>query len=394
MSNKDFILLAQGQAVSCFGSTLYSIIASLWAYDMTGSTVIMSAVYSAANIARLIAFPFAGVIVDKFRRRNLIVLCDAICGASMLMVAAAAATGSPGAVWALVFHSAVTGAVSGVFNPSVNALMLSITKKKHFVRANSVYNAIEYGIDMVGQGIAGTLYVLFGAPLMFLVNGVTFLFSSASEMFIRKDERPVQKEKVPFWKDAMAGIAYILRNRGICFNLLLAFLINFAFGVLKVALVPWMVGFGGEYYGLLGSFRSAGIILGTVLLAVKTIPEKKQYGFYFWCQVIFVSCIALAATMSRFLPIAILFCVAYGNQYIFNSLQRLAVIIAAPNEMRGKVLCAVQALAMGFSALGNLSGGFLCEWIAPQPLVFGLMACLLVGVVVLGRNSNVRRLFD
>lgn len=393
MWSKDYILLTQGQAVSCFGSTLYSVVASLWAYELTGSTMIMSIVYSAANMARLAAFPFAGVIVDRFRRRNLIVFCDIICGISMLAVAAAAWWGGAAAAWALVVHSAVSGACSGVFNPAVNAMMLSITKKEHFVRANSVYNAVEYGIDMIGQGIAGTLYVLLGAPVLFLINGFTFLFSAFTEGFIGKDPLPARGEKKPFWRDATEGLRYILLNQGICLNLLLAFFINFAFGALRVVLVPWMLPFGAECYGLLGSFRSAGVIIGTVLLTLRNIPQKRQYGVYFWCQVLFVSCIAASTLMTEFLPVAVLFCVAYANQYIFNSLQRSAVVIAAPNEIRGKVLCAVQALAMGFSAVGNLSGGILCEWIPPRLLVLILMTLLMGGILWLGRKASVKQLF-
>lgn len=393
MWSKDYFLLMQGQAVSCLGSTLYSVVASLWAYDLTGSAMIMSIVYSAANIARLAAFPFAGVIADRFSRRNLIVVCDIVCGASMLIVAAMALTGSSFAVWGLVFHSAVSGAISGVFNPSVNAMMLSITKKENYVRANSVYNAVEYGIDMIGQGIAGTFYMLLGAPMLFLINGLTFLFSAFTEGFIQKDPAPMQREKKPFWRDAMEGVRYILVNGGIRLNLLLAFCINFAFGILRVALVPWMLSFGTEYYGLLGTFRSAGVVIGTLLLTVRNIPENKRYNIYFWCQTVFVLCIAASTLPNTFLPAAALFCVAYANQSVFNSVQRSAVIITAPNEIRGKVLCAVQALAMGFSAVGNLSGGVLCKWIAPRPLVFAVMSLLLVGILWLGRKQSVKELF-
>lgn len=393
MWSKDYFLLTQGQAVSCLGSTLYSVAASLWAYELTGSTVIMSFVYSAANFARLAAFPFAGVITDRFSRRNLIISCDVICGVSMLAVAAAAVTGSPLAVWALVIHSAVSGACSGVFNASVNALMLAIVKRQHFVRANSIYSVIEYGVDIVGQGIAGTLYVLLGAPCLFALNGITFLFSAVTEKFIGKDQKTVPGSPKPFWQDAGEGIAYILRHRGICLNLLLAFLVNFAFGVLKVAMVPWMSSFGVECYGLLGSFRSAGVLLGTVLLTLGNIPAGKQYRLYFRGQILFVSCIGAAAMMTTFLPVAVLFCIAYMNQAFFNSLQRSAVILAAPDQVRGKVLCAVQALAMGFSAFGSLAGGILCQWFPPRPLVLALMALLAAVFISIGRSESIRELF-
>lgn len=394
MRDKNFILLVLGQAVSCMGSTLYSVVASLWAYEMTGSALFMSIVYSAANLARLVSFPFAGVIVDKFSRRNLIVLCDVICGFSMLAVATAALSQGKGCVWMLVIHSAITGAVSSIFSPSVNTLMLSITKKEHFVQANSVYNAIEYGVDIVGQGAAGGLYAILGAPMLFLLNGISYLFSAGSEIFITKDAKQEQSEKNPFLKEAVQGVRYILRNRGVGLNLLLAFCINFVFGVLNVVLIPWMLNFGETYFGLLGSFRSAGVIIGTLLLAAKNIPIGKHYSVYFWCQVAFVVCIALAATMSSFAPIAVLFCIAYINQYIFNSIQRSAVIIAAPDKIRGKVICAIQALAMGFSSLGNLFGGVAGSVMSPQPLVFMLMISLLAVIAFLGRNKCVKGLFQ
>lgn len=393
MLNKNLFLLIQGQAVSCLGSTLYSVVASLWAYEMTGSVLIMSVVYSVSNIARLVMFPFAGVIVDRFRRRDLIVFSDVICGLSMLVVAFAAMKGIEGAVWTLVIHSAVTGAVSGIFNPAVNTLMLSLTKKQHYVRVNSIYSTIEYGVDMVGQGIAGSLYVLLGAPWLFLINGITFLFSAGTEVFITADSKPEPSERKPFVKEAMEGIVYILQNQGVGLNLLLAFCINFAFGVLKVILVPWMLDFGESSYGLLGTFRSAGVIVGTVLLAMRNIPQGKQYGAYFWTQIVFVACIALAACMPSFWLIAVLFFIAYANQYVFNTLQRSAVIIAAPDSIRGKVICAIQALAMGFSALGNLVGGLIGDLYTPQLLLIGLMAVLLVAVIIIGRNESVRALF-
>lgn len=393
MWSKDYFLLTQGQAVSCLGSTLYSVAASLWAYELTGSTVIMGLVYSAANFARLAAFPFAGVVADRFSRRNLIIACDVICGVSMLAVAAAAVTGSPLAVWALVIHSAVSGACSGVFNASVNALMLAIVKRRHFVRANSIYTAIEYGVDIVGQGVAGSLYLLLGGPCLFALNGITFLFSAVTERFIGKDHNPAPQVPKPFWQDAGEGIAYILRHRGIRLNLVLAFLVNFAFGVLKVALVPWMSSFGVECYGLLGSFRSAGVLLGTVLLTLCNIPAGKQHRLHFWGQILFVSCIGAAAVVTAFLPVAVLFCIAYMNQAFFNSLQRSAVIFTAPDQVRGKVLCAVQALAMGFSAFGGLAGGILCQWFPPRPLVLSLMALLALVIICIGRKDCIRELF-
>lgn len=394
MWSKDFVLLVQGQAVSCFGDTLYSVVASLWVYEITGSTIVMSVVYSVANITRLVTFPLAGMIADSFSRRNLVVCCDLICGISMLAVAAVSTLAGEASVWALVAYSVISSICYGVFNSSISTLMLSLVKKTQFVQASSVYNAVEYGVDLIGQGIAGTLYVILGAPALFLINGLSFLFSAGTELFICKDPKPHKSESKSFFGEALEGVDYIIRNHGIRQILLIAFMINFSFGALRVALVPWMLDFGEKCYGLLGSFRSAGVILGTALLAVKSVPERRRYPAYYCCQILFVLCILVSARMSSFFLIAWLFCIAYANQYIFNSLQRSVVILSAPDEVRGKVICAIQALAMGFSSFGNLLGGILCQWIPPKELVFWMMILLLVGIVGLSGRKTVRNLFE
>ena len=353
----------------------------------------MSVVYAAASLVRLLTFPLAGIIVDRYPRRNLVVCCDVACGISMLVVAAVSVFAEEAAVWALVGHSIVSSVCYGVFNSAVSTLMLSLVNREHFVQASSVYQTVEYGVNVMGQSVAGSLYLLMGAPAVFLLNSLSFLFSAGTELLIEKDRKPKRNKGKPFFKEALEGASYILRSPGVRLVLLIAFLINFTFGILRVALVPWMLEFGEEYYGLLGSFRSVGVIIGTVLLAVKSIPESKRHQVYYWSQLLFILFIAIAARLNVFLLIAALFCAAYANQYVFNSLQRSAVILASPDEIRGKVICAVQALAMGFSAFGNLAGGFLCQWKSPKVLVFGMMVILLLGVLCMAGKNSVRELF-
>ncbi|MFR3559072.1 MAG: MFS transporter [Paraclostridium sordellii] len=69
--NKNFTLLWQGQLVSCLGDAFYSIALGFWVLDKTGSSAIMGILMAAVSIPRVIIGPFAGVIVDRFDRKNL-----------------------------------------------------------------------------------------------------------------------------------------------------------------------------------------------------------------------------------------------------------------------------------------------------------------------------------
>lgn len=70
--NKNFTLLWQGQLVSCLGDAFYSIALGFWVLDKTGSSAIMGILMAAVSIPRVIIGPFAGVIVDRFDRKKLI----------------------------------------------------------------------------------------------------------------------------------------------------------------------------------------------------------------------------------------------------------------------------------------------------------------------------------
>lgn len=393
MWNKNFILLLQGQAVSSLGDALYAVIVGLWVYEVTGSAKMMSVVFAAASITRLIFFPFAGYIVDRYNRRNIVIFCDAIRGALMLLIGFYTLLFPTSGVWFLILYSIISALCSSVFNPSANTLLLSAVSRDNFVRANSLYYMSNYVVNIIGQGIAGVIFVIFGAPVMFIIDGITFLLSAFSELFISKDISVVKNtERVKFTESAMAGIQYILKNRGLLYSITEAFIINFAFGAVRVLLVPWLSSYGEEYYGIYCAFQSVGTLIGTGILSMVNIQSQYRHKVYFSSQIARVTLMALAAIMTPF-PLIVLFaCMGYSTQYIYNSLQSSMVTIAIPDELRGKVLCAIQAIAMACSPLGNLAAGFLGDVFSPRKIIIALMALCLVVILGISSKKEVRML--
>lgn len=382
MWNKNFILLLQGQAVSSLGDALYSVIVGLWVYEITGSAKIMSVVFAAASITRLIFFPFAGYIVDHYNRRNIVIFCDALRGILMLLIGVYTLFHPTSGVAFLILYSIISALCSSVFNPSANTLLLSAVSKDNFVRANSFYYMSTYVVDIIGQGIAGVIFVIFGAPVMFMIDGITFLLSAFSEIFISKDISVVKNtERTKFSESALAGIKYIMGNKGVLYSIIVAFVFNFAFGAVRVLLVPWLSAYGEEYYGIYCAFQSVGTLIGTGILSMVNIQSQYRHKVFFNCQIARVIFMALAVLMTPF-PLIILFaCMGYCTQYIFNSLQNSMVTIAIPDNLKGEVLCAIQAIAMGCSPLGNLAAGFLGDIFSPEKIMIVFMAlCLAVSL--------------
>ena len=84
--NRDFVLLWRGQAVSGVGTSLSQIATIYWLLQATGSATTMGLVSMAGAIPGVLLGPIGGAIADRFSRRRLIVIGDALLGVAMLLV--------------------------------------------------------------------------------------------------------------------------------------------------------------------------------------------------------------------------------------------------------------------------------------------------------------------
>lgn len=389
---KDFFLLLQGQAVSSFGDAIYSVIVGLWIYQSTGSMAAMGLVFSASNLAKLLFFPFSGWIVDRFSRRRLILLCDTIRGLFMCFLGILLFFFDTSGLWPLVFYGIVSGLCASIFNPALKAMLLSIVGKGELIRANSLYQAATYGVDIFGQAVAGSAYIFLGAPAMFLANGLTFLFSALTELFIRRDPEPTPEKRIPFRKSAMDGLRFILAHPGVRINLALSLILNVAGGVLRVLLVPWISAYGEQCYGILGAVQSAGVLAGSLLLSVVTISAAKRHRVFLGCLILSKLFLILAAFTNFFPLIAIFYGFSSIYQYVYNALLNAMVTLAVPDHLRGKVFCAIQALAMSCAPLGNLIGGIFGEKLPPKHLIVLVMSFCLAIILLFGSRPSMKHL--
>jgi DHA3 family macrolide efflux protein-like MFS transporter len=90
----------------------------------------------------------------------------------------------------LFFVALMNGVMAAVFNPAVASVTPDLVPESRLAAANSIQQASMQAGTFLGQGLGGVLYQALGAPLLFLFDGVTFLFSGVSETFIRHTDTP------------------------------------------------------------------------------------------------------------------------------------------------------------------------------------------------------------
>src|SRR5713226_4026071 len=76
LKNRNFVLLAVGQAISNIGDFVFSTTLLVWVFSLTHSATAISGVLVAQNIPVFTLGPVAGVFVDRWNRRSTMVATD------------------------------------------------------------------------------------------------------------------------------------------------------------------------------------------------------------------------------------------------------------------------------------------------------------------------------
>ena len=227
----------------------------------------------------------------------------------------------------------------------------------------STYRKKERGVlgdANTGESLGGILYTVIGAPLMFLIDGISYLFSACTEVFLEIPKIERKGVKVTFREDFREGLRFIWKHQGVVRIIGMSFLINYLFGVIRVLIIPWFAGeenLGMARYGILNGVQSVGLVAGMALLTVITIRTEQKYRVYLVTLLLFAASIGAGAFLNQYAAILISFFLAFGFQFVFNTVMNATLMAQTPVEYRGKVSATKTTLGMAISPLGNFAGG-------------------------------------
>jgi DHA3 family macrolide efflux protein-like MFS transporter len=234
----SFLLLWQGQLVSIIGDVVYAVALGFWILEKTGSTALMGGLMAASALPRIVVSPFAGVIVDRTDRRRLLIWMDVVRG---LAVAGVAAAGFAGflQVWMVFAAGVLLGICGAFFSPAANSVIPDIVGKTKIVPANSMFSMIQTGGNVVGNPLGGALYQVIGAPFLFLINGLSYLFSAGNLLFAKVPRIRHESAQVHFLADLKSGFSFVWHFRGLRNLVAVAAIVNFLASMAIMLFLPY-----------------------------------------------------------------------------------------------------------------------------------------------------------
>lgn len=286
--NRNFILLWVGRLVSQVGDKFYGIALAWWVLQKTQSPVIMGMLMVTSALPGLLIAPWAGVYIDRWYRKPVIIVADVIRGLFVLAVAILSMMNRL-EVWHVFFTAAIISLGSMFYDPTIQAILPQIVSKEHLPQANS-YSQIIGGISTVLGPIFGAISVsLFSYAVVFSFNGLSYLVSAVCAGFMDIPDtcstEATSRIKGKTWDDLQEGIRFLFGQRSIFIIIMLIGLTHFFFGGLLVSL-PLLAGAlegkGVQNLGYLETMMGLGLILGSLYRGLKTkVTLKDSYLFLF-----------------------------------------------------------------------------------------------------------------
>ena len=394
--NLNFFLLWQGKLVSMVGDVAYEIALGFWILAVTGSTALMGTVMAITLLPRVIIAPFAGVWVDRSDRKWLIVFMDLIRGMFVVLVGIAAITGVI-QIWMVFVAGVALGICGAFFGPAVASSIPDIVPKSQIVKANSAFALVSTGANVAGSSAGGFLYQMLGAPLMFLFNGISYLLSAVSEIFVKIPRVSRKKADFHFFEDLKSGLSFVWNHKGIKYIMFIASVLNFFASMGIMLLLPLFQRtehLGAGLYGLLiGSF-SGGAFLGFMLTSVVNIKSSERFLVFYWCGVIF-SVATIFIPIYLFFPVMLALAIVAGvTNAILNALFSSILQLTVPQDKRGRVFGLLETLSAGLMPAAFAIGGVLAEFIPVRLLISGCFSITLLCFVPMAFMPDIVRLIN
>ena len=246
--NPEFTRLWIGQLVSNLGDWFNTVAVLALVYDLTQSGLSTGLIIIASTLPAFLLTPYAGVMVDRFDRRKIMMTADLTRGVlalGMLLVR------TPNEIWLLYLFSALLVAFASFFGPALNASIPNLVSSDELISANALSSATWGLMLAVGAAVGGVVIAAAGRDAAFVVNSLSFFFSAAMIFSIRKS----------FGQPAEAQHGAARRSAWQEFRSSLAFMRAYP-QVLASALVKTGIGLAGGVILLLTVFSQAVFRIG------------------------------------------------------------------------------------------------------------------------------------
>lgn len=371
---KAFLVVWVGQLFSVVGSGLTQFALGVWVLKETGSVTMFSLMLLFATFPAIIFSPFAGVIVDRYNRRTVMIISDTIAAIGTLVMFLLYTLNAI-EIWHLFIILSFSSAANSMQFPAYQAAISTLVPKEHLGRASGMVQVAESISIIVAPVMAGFLLTVVGLQGIVIIDFATFLVAMVALLFVKipnvKTKEENEKKRESAWKEAAFGWRYILDRPGLKWMLVFFAVSNFLLGFFNILLQPYILSFSNEkVLGLVLSCLGVGMLIGGLVMGVWGGPKQRVKGLLG-----FGLLSGLALTVAGFQSSAILVAISIALQAFFmpltNGCSQAIWQSKVPLEVQGRVFALRRMIALSLSPIAYVLAGPLIDYVFEPAMMSG-----------------------
>ncbi len=387
----DFRALFAAQTGAVFGTLISRTAIPFAAIIELGARPLQLSILGAAGMAPAFALGlFAGAWVDRLPRKPIMIACDLIRAAVLMLV--------PLLWWLdrlsmplLYLVVAAISVCSVVFDIAYRSILPSIVEPDELLDGNSRLTGSASVAEAASFSLGGWLVQLLTAPGAVVINALTFLWSARWLRRIRLEERarPIE-ERAAILHEIRDGLHVVWRNATLRALAIYSLIMDFAFNMFGAIFLLYVVRELGFEPGVLGVIFAVG---GLTAIGGAAIAGRVTSALGFRHTILLMTMlmalgqgsVALATGVTLFAVVLLV-----GQQFLVDGPYTVVDInaatlrqLAASEQWQGRINSTTRVLEFGGGLFGTVAGGLIAESFGLRPvLVLSAVAIALTGLIV------------
>lgn len=385
---RNYRLFFIGHGTSLIGTWMTQIAISWLVYRLTGSAFLLGLVAFAGQIPSFILTPIAGVLIDRWNRRKVILFTQFFAMTQSFALAILTVTGSI-KIWHVIALRIFQGLVNSVDIPARQSFIVEMVEDKNdLANAIALNSSMFNGARMIGPTIAGIIIALTGEWLCFTLDGLSYIAIIVALISMKIKPRTIEskhKRLVDGLKEGADHAFGFLPIRAILIMVALLSVFGYPYLVLMPIFARDILHGGPNTLGYLMGATGLGAVCGAVFMASRKSVLGLGKIMTFSITTFGTGIILFSLSRNLYLSIGLLLVTGFGMMVQMASANTLLQTIV-DDDKRGRVMSFYTMAFMGMAPFGSLLAGSIAGSLsAPASNIIGGSVCL-VAVVIFAKN--------
>jgi len=392
---RNFRLFATGQVISNTGTWMQRVAQDWLVLDLTHNSGSAIGITTGLQFLPLLLFSlWGGMIADRYPKRLVLMVTQAMMGALALILGVLAAAGVV-TIWEVYLLAFGLGLATVVDNPTRQSFAVEMVGRDELRNAIALNSAVFNLARITGPALAGLVISLVGTPMAFFVNAASYLAVLTSLRLMRRSELHPADRVARAGGQLREGLAYVRSRPDLLMTMALVFFVatfgmNFTVTTSLMSRAVFHTDAGR--FGVASAIFALGALIGALVAARRSRGSMRAL---FLAALVFGVLEVLTGVMPTFWAFLVLLVPTGMSVISFTTLANSATQLSVAAEMRGRVMGIYMLVFLGGAPLGAPLTGWVAQQFGPRmSLISGgaislLATAVLAGLLLRNRGTGV-----